>query len=122
MLILFDQGTPVAIRHSLPEHVVRTAAEQGWSTLLNGELLRAAEEAGFEVFLTTDDFSPHARPSIQIDQLRLHSRAAENATKRGKSFLQGLKPIESTQFASGLKPRPPEEKCNKNGEKAFFRG
>jgi hypothetical protein len=58
MLILFDQGTPVAIRHSLPAHVVRTAAEQGWSTLLNGDLLRAAEEAGFEVFLTTDTNIP----------------------------------------------------------------
>jgi len=54
MLILFDQGTPVAIRRAFHEHTVRTASEQGWSTLLNGELLRVAEEAGFEVFLTTD--------------------------------------------------------------------
>lgn len=37
---------------------MRTAAEQGWSTLLNGELLRAAEQAGFEVFLTTDTSIP----------------------------------------------------------------
>jgi hypothetical protein len=28
----------------------------------------------------------------------------------GKSFLQGLKPVESTQFTSALKHRPPEEK------------
>jgi hypothetical protein len=54
MLVLFDQGTPVGIRKSLSEHTVRTAAEQGWSTLLNGELLRAAETAGFDVLLTTD--------------------------------------------------------------------
>jgi hypothetical protein len=54
MLILFDQGTPVAIRNSLTGHVVKTAYEQGWSTLLNGELLRVAEEAGFDVLLTTD--------------------------------------------------------------------
>jgi hypothetical protein len=54
MLILFDQGTPVGIRRSLPTHAVKTAREQGWSTLLNGELLRAAEEAGFDVLLTTD--------------------------------------------------------------------
>ena len=53
MLILFDQGTAVAIRKSLPGHVV-TAYEQGWSALLNGELLRVADEAGFEVLLTTD--------------------------------------------------------------------
>ncbi len=54
MLILFDQGTPVAIRHSLEGHTVRTVRERGWSALLNGELLRVAEEAGFDVLLTTD--------------------------------------------------------------------
>ena len=54
MLVLFDQGTPVGIRYSLHEHTVKTANEQGWSTLLNGELLRAAEAAGFDVLLTAD--------------------------------------------------------------------
>ncbi len=54
MLVLFDQGTPVAIRHALEGHTVRTANEQGWSNLLNGDLLRAAEEGGFDVLLTTD--------------------------------------------------------------------
>lgn len=28
--------------------------EQGWSRLLNGDLLNEAEQAGFEVLLTTD--------------------------------------------------------------------
>jgi len=54
MLILFDQGTPVAIRRSLRGHVVKTAREQGWSALLNGDLLRVAEDTGFDVLLTTD--------------------------------------------------------------------
>ena len=54
MLILFDQGTPVGIRNYLHGHVVKTAREQGWSTLLNGELLDAAQEAGFEILLTAD--------------------------------------------------------------------
>lgn len=54
MRILFDQGTPVAIRRSFPEHTVRTAREQGWSTLLNGNLLRVAEQPSFEVLLATD--------------------------------------------------------------------
>ncbi len=58
MRILFDQGTPVAIRDALQGHSVRTASEQGWSALSNGELLRAAEEAGFEVLLTTDASLP----------------------------------------------------------------
>ena len=29
--------------------------EEGWATLSNGELIRAAEQAGFEVLLTTDN-------------------------------------------------------------------
>ena len=61
MLILFDQGTPVGIRHSLPQHTVKTAREMGWSALSNGELLRAAEEAGFDVLLTTDINLPYQR-------------------------------------------------------------
>src|SRR5690242_3279642 len=54
MLVLFDQGTPVPIRRFLKEHVVQTAAQRGWEERKNGELLKAAEEAGFEVFLTPD--------------------------------------------------------------------
>ena len=54
MKILFDQGTPVPIRRFLEGHVVRTAAQQAWDTLRNGELLDAAEADGFDVLLTTD--------------------------------------------------------------------
>jgi hypothetical protein len=53
MRVLFDQGTPVGILNSLPQHFVRTVRQQGWP-LLNGELLRAAEDAGLDVLLTTD--------------------------------------------------------------------
>jgi hypothetical protein len=59
MLILFDQGTPLPLRAFLIEHTVKTAAEQGWSTLANGKLLDAAEAAGFEVLVTTDKNLPH---------------------------------------------------------------
>lgn len=59
MRILFDQGTPVAIRDALSNHTVCTAREEGWSALSNGELLTAAEQAGFNVLLTTDTSLPH---------------------------------------------------------------
>lgn len=54
MRILFDQATPVPIRSYLIRHTVRTAAQQGWDSLRNGDLLSAAEQAGFNVLLTTD--------------------------------------------------------------------
>jgi hypothetical protein len=52
--ILFDQGTPVPLRPRLSLHSVDTVAERGWSTLSNGDLLRKAEENGYELFITTD--------------------------------------------------------------------
>jgi hypothetical protein len=54
MLVLFDQGTPVPIRPFLVGHTVETTAQRGWDKLKNGELLEAAEEAGFEVLVTPD--------------------------------------------------------------------
>jgi hypothetical protein len=54
MRILFDQATPVPLRPYLADHLVRTAAEEGWDRLRNGDLLTAAEQAGFDMLLTTD--------------------------------------------------------------------
>jgi len=52
--ILFDQGTPVPLRRSLPGHTIDTAYERGWSGLENGDLLTTAERDGFELLITTD--------------------------------------------------------------------
>jgi hypothetical protein len=52
MLILLDQGTPVPLRQFLADHQVRTAHQQGWATLANGDLLAAAEAEGFDVFVS----------------------------------------------------------------------
>lgn len=54
MKILFDQGTPVPLRQYLKNHTVKTAYEEGWPTLSNGDLLIEAEKAGYQLFVTTD--------------------------------------------------------------------
>jgi hypothetical protein len=54
MLILFDNGTPAPLRNALQDHIVVEATERGWDRLTNGDLIAAAEDAGFEVWLTTD--------------------------------------------------------------------
>ena len=53
MRIVFDQATPLPIRPYLKGHIVRTAAQQGWERMKNGELM-AAEPVGFDLLLTTD--------------------------------------------------------------------
>lgn len=62
MRILFDQGafnscakgTPVPIRRYLAGHIVGISADLGWERLRNGDLLAVAEQAGYELLLTTD--------------------------------------------------------------------
>jgi hypothetical protein len=54
MRILFDQGTPAPLIPFLEGHRVTQAKDLGWDKLVNGDLLKAAEEAGYEVLLTTD--------------------------------------------------------------------
>ena len=54
MLVLFDHGTPKGLARTLVGHTVHTAQSRGWDTFSNGQLLNAAEEAGFDLVLTTD--------------------------------------------------------------------
>ncbi len=58
MRILFDHGTPKGPARLLEGHRVHLAVEQGWDTLSNGKLLTAAENAGFQVLITTDKNLP----------------------------------------------------------------
>ncbi|SPE39395.1 conserved hypothetical protein [Candidatus Sulfopaludibacter sp. SbA3] len=54
MLVLFDHGTPRSIARFLAGHSVTRAKAKGWDKLSDGKLQQAAEEAGFDVLLTTD--------------------------------------------------------------------
>ena len=55
MKILLDESVPQKLRLLLEgRHTVVTTWFQGWSGLKNGPLLNAAEEAGFNVFITAD--------------------------------------------------------------------
>ena len=54
MRILIDECIDERFRNSLPGHDCQTARYAGLAGLNNGELLIAAETAGFDVFLTAD--------------------------------------------------------------------
>lgn len=54
MRILFDQGTPVPLRRHLHPGTVDTTHGMGWSTVTNGDLLKLAEDNGYDIFVTTD--------------------------------------------------------------------
>jgi hypothetical protein len=54
MRILFDQGVPRGLAASLRGHEVVEARRLDWERISNGELLRLAESAGFDLMVTTD--------------------------------------------------------------------
>ena len=54
MRILIDECIDERFRHSLTNHECQTARYAGLAGLRNSELLKAAEAAKFDVFLTVD--------------------------------------------------------------------
>ena len=54
MRILLDHNVPMPLRKLLIGHQVETAYIRGWSQLVNGALISAAENDGFDLVITTD--------------------------------------------------------------------
>ena len=54
MKALLDENMPHKLRMSLAHHAAATVGFKGWNGLKNGELIKAAEDAGFEVLVTGD--------------------------------------------------------------------
>ncbi len=59
MKILLDECLPLDFRHSFPQHEVHTVQWAGLKGRKNGELLRAAEDARYDVLVTVDRNLPH---------------------------------------------------------------
>ncbi len=54
MRVLLDHSSPAPLSRYLIGHDVTEAFERGWERLKNGDLLTAAETAGFEILVTSD--------------------------------------------------------------------
>ena len=54
MKVLLDENLDHRLRRNLGSHLVFTASYMGWDGLKNGQLLRAAEDQGFDVLVTGD--------------------------------------------------------------------
>jgi hypothetical protein len=57
--VLLDEMLPRLLARELPDHRVTTVPAQGWTGIVNGELLKRAEAAGVEVFVTADRKMEH---------------------------------------------------------------
>jgi hypothetical protein len=98
MKVLFDNGTPKPIARTLIGHDVSFARQIGWHELENGQLIQQAEDASYDVLLSTDKniryqqnlshrkIALAVRGNSQWPQVRLHLTeiaAAVNASLPG---------------------------------------
>jgi predicted nuclease of predicted toxin-antitoxin system len=59
MKLLLDECIPRKLKRSFVGHVCHTVPDAGFAGRVNGELLTAAERAGFDVLVTTDKGLEH---------------------------------------------------------------
>ncbi len=66
--LIIDHNIPRPLLRLITGFDIRTTKDEGWHTLRNGELLAAAEQAGFDVMLTADK---RIRTQQNLSRLRL---------------------------------------------------
>ena len=77
MLILFDNNIPRGLARTLTAHTIVEARARGWHLFKNGDLLKAAEDAAFDVLVTSDK-------SIRYQQNLTHRKIALVVLSQGR--------------------------------------
>ena len=94
MKILLDECLPLDFRHSFPGHDAHTAEWAGMKGKKNGELLRDAELAGYDVLLTVDKGMPHQQTlvgrSLSIMAIRSRTNQLEDLPPLVDEILKAL--------------------------------
>ena len=78
MKVLLDENLPVELRKHLTGFDAFTVAYLGWKGVKNGELLRRADAAGFDAFLTLDNGIPFQQNLTNLKIRLMIIRARSN--------------------------------------------
>ena len=98
MRVLLDEQLPRQLAAYLSPHDVRTVQQERWAGLKNGELLRRAKAAGFDVLLTADQNLEFQQNLAKSGLLIVVIVAASNA-------LEDLLPVVPAVFVALTEPR-----------------
>lgn len=104
MKVLLDECLPVDFRHEIRGHEAHTVQWAGFKSKKNGELLEAAEKAGYKVFITVDQGLPHqARTDdrrIAVLLIRARTNQIEDLLPLATAILSVIETIEAGQVVS----------------------
>lgn len=112
MLILFDNGTPRQLRRHLHDHTVHIAYQLGWHELPDGQLLPMAEEAGYELLITTDHNIRHQQnlAGIRMSILVLRGHAWPDVREYADEIRYAVDRIEPGGYVEILVPSVPRQR------------
>ena len=99
MRVLLDEQLPRQLAPYLVGHDARIVQQLGWAGLKNGELLKQAAAARFEIFLTSDQ-------SLEFQQNLKNSRLFIVVLVAASNALEDLIPLVPAALAAMDKPRP----------------
>ncbi len=100
MKILFDVCVPRPLFRALTGHSVKLAQELGWSELRNGDLIAAAGNADFDLFITADQsiqYQQHIR-GRRIAILVLPTNSWIRLRRRATEILQCVNSLQPGEF------------------------
>ena|ERR671919_1559358 len=103
MRVLLDEQLPRHLAREMGVHDVSTFQQRGWAGLKNGELLRVAADAGFEVLVTADR-------NLQFQQNLSQSRLGVILLVASSNALEDFSRL--CQVSSPLFLRPPPVNCH----------
>ncbi len=97
MRVLLDEMLPIGVREFLPSHEVYSAAYAGLAGISNGEMIRRAIDAGFDVIVTLDRGIPRQQnlelsgigfvliPHNDADRIRPYADDLRRAVKQASA-------------------------------------
>jgi predicted nuclease of predicted toxin-antitoxin system len=99
MRVLLDEQLPRHLAREIAAHDISTVQQRGWAGLKNGELLRVAADAGFEVLVTADR-------NLQFQQNLSQSRLGITLLVAPSNALEDLRPLVPNLLAAIPKSQP----------------
>jgi len=89
MRLLLDENLDWRLQRDLPAHQVESVPLIGWAGIENGELLRKAVEAGFDVLVTMDSSMVHQQKIEKYAIAVVALRAASNRLADTRPLIAG---------------------------------
>jgi hypothetical protein len=109
---MLDHCTPVGVAKFFPEHEVSFCGKLGWNRIANGQLISAAESAGFDLMISCDTNIQYQqnRSKRRISPVVLGSNDWPEVKRHSAAIIAAVESASPNSFAKIPIPSPKEVK------------